>query len=441
MKMSYAVAAFAAACSMTCAAQAATVTVYTPAQLDSAVRAAAAGDTIRIAPGNYGAYEFKNLNPSSAINIIASNSANLPVFTNIKVTGSSNLKLTRLVVDSPAPAPGTVLYGATISRSDSIRMSGMVIHGVLGGGVSNDPRGLRISNSTNVTISGNSFTELTHGILTDGSSRMNITDNGFTGIRVDGVMVDGATGSTIARNRFADFRPEAGDHADAIQLFNNGVATVNLTISDNLMLGGSDGQMQGIFMTNGSGNRSQLDLLKISNNLMWGTMYNGIAVWDANRVTLTGNTLYSNVLLDPGKTWLRLEDITSATVTSNYAGAFLYTALGKLTESGNVLSVLDLLAAVAVANWDATHAAAPLSLPYFDPDDRSAIDLASNDDMRVATRGTSMLSRGMPGMPGMAALGGVPEPANWALTISGFGLIGGMRRRLQRKTGRRMARG
>jgi parallel beta-helix repeat protein len=435
MSMKYAVAAFAAACSLTCAAQAATITVYNATQLSAAVKNAAAGDTIKVAPGNYGDFEFKNINPASAITVIASNSANLPVFTNLKVTSSSNLKITRLVVDSPAPVPGSVLYGATISRSDSIRFSGMVIHGVLGGGVSNDPRGLRITNSTNVTIAGNSFTELTHGILVDGSSKLNISDNGFTGIRVDGIMADGATGSTIARNRFSDFRPEGADHADAIQLFNNGVATINLTISDNLMLGGANGQMQGIFLTNSSEIKSQLDQVKISNNLMWGTMYNGIAVYDANRVSVTGNTLFSNTQLDSPKTWVRLEDIAAATATGNYAGAYLYTSLGKLTESGNVLSVLDLLAAAAVATWDATHSAAPLSLPYYDPDELGSID-GFADAKAFGGRGVDNSARG-----GLGSLGAVPEPASWAMMIGGFGLIGAMRRRLQRRSGRRMARG
>jgi hypothetical protein len=442
MKMVLAVAAAAAACLVTCPAQAATVTVYNPSQLESAVRTAAAGDTIKVAPGNYGAFEFKNLNPASAISIIASNSANMPVFTNLKITNSSNLKLTRLTVSSPKPADeSTVLYATTVSRSHDIRLSGMVIRGVLGGGVSNEARGLRLSQSTNVTVAGNSFTELSHAVMTDGSTRMNISDNGFTGIRVDGIMTDGATGSTITRNRFSDFRPEAGDHADAIQLFNSGNSTINLTVSDNLMVGDANGQMQGIFMTNASGDRAQLDQVKISNNLMWGTMYNGIAAFTGNRVSVTGNTLYSNVLLDSSKTWLRLEDISNATATGNYAGAYLYTSLGKLIDSGNVLSLLDLLAGGAVANWDATHAAAQLSLPYDDPDDLGFVDEPDFESRSFAARGVSAFAGSAASSIGMAALGGVPEPANWAMMIAGFGLLGTMRRRLQRDSGRRMARG
>ncbi len=442
MKMAFAVAAVAAASFLACRADAATVTVYNAAQLDAAAKAALAGDTIRVAPGNYGAFEFKNLNPASAISIIAANSANMPVFSSLKVTNSSNLKLTRLIASAPAPDEANpVIYAAVVSRSHDIRLTGMVIRGVPGGGVSNEARGLRLSQSTNVTVTGNSFTELKHALMTDGSTRMNISDNGFTGIRIDGIMTDGASGSTITRNRFADFRPEAGDHADAIQLFNTGNPTLNLTVSDNLMLGSAEGQMQGVFMTNASGVRAQLDQIKITNNLMWGTMYNGIAAFTANRVTVSGNALYSSALLESPKTWVRLDDAASVTSTNNYAGAYLYTSVAKLAESGNVLGLLDVLAAGAVAEWDATHVAAQLSLPYFDPEGANGDGDAFAPGKLGAARKMASFAGNASFAPAISALAAVPEPASWAMLIAGFGLIGAMRRRLQRAAGGRMARG
>ena len=401
-------------------ARAANFTVYDSAQLDAALKRAAGGDTIRIAAGNYGSFEIKNFNPRSAVTIVAASSANLPVFSHLRVTGSSNLLLTRLAIASPLPEPGMALYSTEIMRSHDVRLSGMTFRGVTGGGVANDPRGLRLSDSTNITVANNSFTELSHAIIADGSTRMTITDNGFTGIRTDGIMVDGASGSLIARNRFSDFRPEPGDHPDAIQLFNTGNATRNMTIQDNLMIGGA-GQMQGIFMTNASGDRAQLDQIKIANNLMWGTMWNGIAAFTANRVTVMGNTLFSNAQNDTPKTWVRLEDINLGIVSGNYAGGYLYTGLGKLTGGGNVLSLSDVAALAAVARWDATHAASGLALPFDDIQ-----DFFDRDDLAMQT--TTM--RSVSGLE-QAVFAAVPEPASWALTIFGFGMIGGgMRRRL-----------
>lgn len=425
MKMTYAVAAVAAACSMTAAAQAATVTVYNPTQLTAAVKAAKAGDTIRVAPGNYGAFEFKNVNPRSAINIVAANSARMPVFTNLKVTKSSNLKLTQLIASSPMPQQGKVLYAGTITRSKNIQMTGMVFRGVAGGGVARDPRGLRISGSTNVTIAGNSFTELSHAILTDGSTRMNISDNGFSGIRVDGIISDGASGSTITRNRFANFRPQTGDHPDAIQVFNLGNATTGLTVSDNLIIGDAKGQMQGIFLTNDSGIRGQLDQVRVSNNLMWGTMYNGITAATGNRVTISGNKLYSNARFASPKTWVRLEDVASATVSTNYAGAYLYNDVSTLVQSGNVLSLLDLLAASAVTRWDATHMAAQLSLPYYDGVSHG---FETETGSMLAARRVNAFAPNDSSSFGRAALGAVPEPAGWTMMIASFALIGVFRR-------------
>ncbi|HTI31701.1 MAG TPA: PEPxxWA-CTERM sorting domain-containing protein [Sphingomonas sp.] len=428
MKISCSVAAVAAACSVTSVAQAATRTVYNAAQLDAAVKSAVAGDTIQVAPGNYGAFEFKNINPASAINIVSANSTNMPVFTSIRVSNSSNLKLTRLIASAPAPGSANpTVYAAIVSQSHDIRLSGMVFRGVLGGGVSNEPRGLRLSQSTNVTVAANSFTELSHAILTDGSSRLNISDNGFTGIRTDGIISDGATSSTIARNRFSDFRPQGADHPDAIQLFNGGAGTLNLTVTDNLIIGSKAGQMQGIFLQNGNGIRSQLDQVSVTNNLLWGTMYNGITASAANRVTVSGNRLYSNARLAIPKTWERLEQVNSVTSTSNYAGAYIFNQLGTLTRRGDVLSTADALALAAIANWDASHTAAGQSLIYRDP------------NVFATARSTSLAFRA-PASIGITSLGGVPEPANWAMMIAGFGLIGAVRRRLQRRAGRRMAR-
>lgn len=442
MKIFLGAAAIAAACSLAVAAEAATITVYNAAQLTAAAKAAAAGDTIKVAPGNYGAFEFKNLKPSSAINIVAANSLDRPVFSNLKVTNSRKLNLAGLIVSSPAPADaGRAGYAATVSRSSSIRLSGMVIHGVLGSGVAGETGGLHLSNSINVTVTGNSFTELSHAIMTSGSSRMTIADNGFSGIRIDGIISDGASGSTFTRNRFSSFRPEAGDHVDAIQLFNTGNPTRNATISDNLMIGSNLGQMQGVFMTNASGDRAQLDQIKITNNLMWGTMYNGIAAYTANRVSVTGNRLYSNTLLDDApKTWVRLEGVTTATTTRNYAGAYIYASVGNLVERGNVLSLLDTLAAGAIAEWDATHIAAQLSLPYFDENMIASSNVSFAPAGLAAARDEAPFARDASSSFSVRAVAGVPEPANWAMMIGGFGLIGFMRRRLQRAAGRRIAR-
>jgi hypothetical protein len=254
-------------------------------------------------------------------------------------------------------------------------------------------------------------------------------------------MTDGASGTMITRNRFATFRPEGDDHPDAIQFFNDGNATRNVTISDNLIIGDARGQMQGIFMTNASGVRGQLDQVTVANNLMWGTMYNGIAAFTANRVHVSGNRLYSNDDLNASKTWVRLEEVSSATSMRNYAGAFLYDSVGTLTQASNILDVGDALARAAISAWDATHAAAALSLPYRDTSAAVAAGtsfasarLAMADDFTALADDTGSL-------PSMAAVGFVPEPAAWAMMISGFGVVGAMRRRLPRAARRRMARG
>ena len=428
--MSYlrAVAAFAVATFTPCIASAATVTVSTAAQFDAALKAAAGGDIIKLAPGNYGDFDIRAINPASPITIVASNSSRPPVFTHLTVRDSSKLRFTRLTVNSPAPDETNPARTSTeIYRSNDIRLSGMVFKGVAGGGVSNEARGVRLSQSSTITIAGSSFSELSHGVVTDGSSRMTITDNSFSGMRVDGIIADGASTSMIARNRFSSFRPEAGDHPDAIQIFNNFTPTYNLTVSDNLMIGDADGQMQGIFMTNSVGDRKQLDRIVITNNLMWGTMWNGIAAFDAKRVTVSGNTLYSNATLTSSKTWIRLEEVTAADVSDNFAGAYLYTDVDTLTETNNLLSLISVNALATIASWDASHSAAGITAPL------------ASIERDVGERGLEMstMRRGSV----IASIAAVPEPATWLTMITGFGMLGFARRRLQPKRAHRIQRG
>ncbi|CAM3089086.1 hypothetical protein SPAN111604_02935 [Sphingomonas antarctica] len=421
MKIVLAVAAYAAATMMSCAANAATVTVGTSAALDAAIKAASGGDIIRIAPGNYGDFEFRNVNPASAITITSANSARPPVFAHLTVRDSSFLNFSRLTVSSPAPTAANPALNATdLIHSHDVRFSAMIFQGVVGGGVANEARGMRISQSSGITVATSSFNELSHAITTDGSSHMTITDNAFSGIRTDGIIADGASASLIARNRFSAFRPEAGDHPDAIQVFNNLTPTSTLTITDNLMVGDDGGQMQGIFMTNNAGNRAQLDRINIIGNLMWGTMWNGIAAFDANRLTVTGNVLYSNADLDIGKTWVRLEDVSTATVSGNIAGAFIYADVGTLTGSANTLLVADVGALAAVGLWDATHAATRYAIAY---DDTEVGSLAPEFAQSRASA---------------FAVAGVPEPASWLTMITGFLMTGAVSRRLQRARGRRI---
>jgi parallel beta-helix repeat protein len=404
---------------MPCAVSAATVTVTTAAQLDAALKAASGGDIIKVAPGNYGDFDIRAINPASAVTIVAANSSRPPVFTHLAIRDSSQLRFTRMTVNSPAPIDGnTALTTTEVYRSHDIRLSSMVFGGVPGGGVANEPRGLRLTQSSTITVAGSSFSQLSHGIVADGSSRLTITDNAFSGMRTDGIIADGAGNSVISRNRFSSFRPEAGDHPDAIQIFNNFTPTYTLTVSDNLMIGDAEGQMQGIFMTNSTGDRTQLDRITIAGNLMWGTMWNGIAAFDAKRVTVTGNTLYSNQALAATKTWVRLENVTTAEVTGNVAGAYLYDGIGSLIDNTNLLSLESVSALAAVALWDSTHSASGVSVPY-------------------TNIGTSLEDGGLE-FGTLSSIAAVPEPASWLSMITGFGILGFARRRLQPKRARRI---
>lgn len=429
MKTVLGVAAMAAAGAMTCAAQAATIDVSTNAQLVAAAKAAKGGDIIRVKPGNYGDLVLKDVNPASGVSIVAYNSTRPPVFTNIIVRESSNLRLTRLTVNSPAPEPGVTSLSATnIWNSSDIRMRGMVITGVPGGGLANEANGLRIRDSRGVQVADSRFLELRNGIVADGSSHMAISDNRFDRIRINGILSNSASASTIARNRIASFYPEEGDHPDAIQIFTSGVRTSGLTIADNLLISNGAGQMQGVFISNNVGTRSLLDRITITGNVMSGTMWNGIAAFQAANLTVTSNKLYSNPTAEAPRTWVRLEEVSTASVRGNLAAGFIYSDVSALSAASNKVQLTNSGAASAIANWDLANSAGSLGVA------KGKSTMLAGLRSAVAFDGAQSFAAG------------VPEPSVWLSMIAGFGLIGAAMRRLPRGrlqpgAARRMARG
>lgn len=298
----------------------------TTGELIAALKAAKPGATIRLAPGNYRGVSIKGL-ALPGVTITGDGA----VLHDLLVQGASGLTFTDLEFHHlPDAAP----YPFTVRGSREIHFRAVETHGSLDGNPQNDRAGLMIRESERVTVTGSEFHELYIGVSILDSRHIAVTGSRFHDLQKDGCIASGSSHVVIVGNEFSDFYPVAGDHPDAIQFFGSGTSASasDLDIRANVIRRGGGEKYQGIFLRDGSGERPFLRV-SITENLVLGCMYAGIAVDGAQDVVVAENTvtgfpdMYSSI---------RTLNVTDLRVTDNRAQKFL--AAGrevKIPTDGN----------------------------------------------------------------------------------------------------------
>lgn len=333
----------------------ATTTVSSTTALNSALKAAKAGDTILLAPGTY-TMSASNLNFASAVTVTSADPMKAAVITGLSVNGSTGLTIRDLEFRADA-ANGNMPF--RVSGSDNVRFVNLDVHGSLDDNPQNDVNAFLVRDSTNITFQDSEFQQLMQGISHLNVDRLTITGNSFHDMRTDGVLGSGSNWVTISGNTFRDFSPKAGDHPDAIQFFTTNTTenVHDIVIKDNVIQRGDGAPFQGIFM------RSEVDGLlyervTISGNLVSGTLYHGISVSDAVNVTVRDNIVQGYVDM---KSWIRLDGVQGGSLTGNDANVITLTAATKnVTQSGNVTIPQATDGGAAVyAQWQIEHQQPP----------------------------------------------------------------------------------
>lgn len=155
------------------------------------------------------------------------------------------------------------------------------------------------------------------------------SDNDIETIR-EGLEVKGGENIVIERNRFSDFQPFGGDHADGVQFFTTGLtnpgetAARNVVIRDNLIL--ARGKAQGIFIqdeinlaTSGRGYKD----FTIEGNIVVGAGWHGITASQVDNVTIRNNRLFRVRDLDTMDSRIAM-DRSSGLVSGNEANDYIY---------------------------------------------------------------------------------------------------------------------
>lgn len=270
-------------------------------ELLSALATASPGDTIELAPGNYGDVVLDGYTFTDNVTITSQFQNNPATFDTLQVKNSSHLTLDNIAVSNVLDEGEPDWVSAfRIDKSAHITVVNSEISGSADGNNTNDGQGLLVLDSTNITLDGNTFHDLKTGLSVGRSEYVTVTGNTFTDIRSDGANFANVRHILVDGNAFSNFHPAyaLGDHPDMIQVWNDGSYgdMYDIVISNNTLTQGVGGDVQGIFIQGSliqpDGTFASLlhDLVILGNTIDLGAAQ-GIWVSNVDTAHISGNTL------------------------------------------------------------------------------------------------------------------------------------------------------
>jgi hypothetical protein len=268
------------------------IIVSTASELTKAIKSVKGGETILLAPGNYGNFAFVGT-PASTVTIKSLDPNNDAVFRSLKLTRADNFRIEDVDINNPQGS-GSVDKALVINLSKNISIIGVDIAGSKDGNAWNDGYGAFITSSDNIAILDSTFVQTRIAIVAGRATNLVVAGNDISQSR-EGVQVGQINGGIFDRNYLHDMNPAPTDHADFFQVQAGGT-TLNsrgLTFTNNVMIQGSGGMgIHGIFI------RSEKEALgirhsdiTIENNYYSGAALHGVSVSDVNNVSIKGNTV------------------------------------------------------------------------------------------------------------------------------------------------------
>lgn len=222
-------------------AEAATVKA-TPATLEVAIRQAGPGDTIYLAPGEYGnAGVGRRRTP---LTLVSADPANPAIFRTFTVSESSDVTVENIVVNF-TPDAKTVSWSCTVNIEESQNVSflksrvtgGPAVSGVEMTAKGTDRtdnvigiptgRGVCISSSQGVTVADNEVSKFHRGFVMNRVSKVILRHNDVHDMRTTAIVGSEVSDLLIEGNHLHDAHPwrwgetPAGDHADFLALWSN----------------------------------------------------------------------------------------------------------------------------------------------------------------------------------------------------------------------------
>jgi hypothetical protein len=289
-----------------------TFTVGNKTELYAALKASAAGDTIKLKSGDYGELALSgksgfDLN-FEGVKITSADPARPAVFSGLDLAGVSNLKIDSVVFDYTFKAgdvsyhkPFGVYGGANVTISNA-EFDGDVARGVSsaadGYGYAH---GLTVTGTTGFRLENSEIHGFLRGAVFGDSKNVTVTGNEVHDIRMDGMNFSDVQGVRIEGNHFHDFRasPTSGDHRDMIQFWTNGTKepSTGIVIRGNTFDIGEGSYTQSIFMRNEEVDTGRAGTEMFYRNVLieQNTIYNGhlhgITVGETAGLTIRNNSV------------------------------------------------------------------------------------------------------------------------------------------------------
>jgi hypothetical protein len=285
-------------------------------QLTAALAAAAGGDRIELAGGNYGFMTPKN-QFSSDVTIVSANPANPAFFTGINIKTASHLIFDGILFDyTYASGDPSTLRKFDINSSSFITIRNSIFSGDTASGGSGTGFGLSVWFSDNIVIEHNECLVWGRAIGVHESNNVAIRGNNIHSFSGDAIQMSGVVGMMIEDN-WIHAAASPLSHDDMIQLFNpaGGTRSENITIRGNFLDVGTGESVQLIFMGNesiglGFDARAYRDIL-IEDNVIYGAFVHGISVGEADGLVVQNNTLLHDGHATSGPNWIPQININS----------------------------------------------------------------------------------------------------------------------------------
>ncbi len=273
------------------------IIVKNASELSKAIKSVKGGETILLAPGNYGNFAFSGT-PASTVTIKSLNPNNDAVFQSLKLTRADNFRIEDVDINNPQ-GPGSTDKALIINVSNNISIVGIDVAGSKDGNAWNDGFGAFITSSNNVAILDSTFVQTNIAIAVGRAKNLVIAGNDISESR-QGVSVAQVSGGLFDRNYLHDMNPTVTDHADFFQVHAGGtsLSSTDLKFTNNILIQGNNGLgIHGIFIRN---EKADLGMrhsnITIENNYYSGAALHGISVSDADNVSIKGNTvLFSGI--------------------------------------------------------------------------------------------------------------------------------------------------
>ena len=301
---------------------------------------AKAGQVIRMKPGVYSHLVINGFHGDATLTSF--DPGQPAVLTDLSINNSSGLTLTGLNLDNSSypmnPVAPTNTLAFQVLNSQKITLSHLDVHGSPTGTLATDESGVLIRFSKYVTVEYSDFHNLHNGLEQADNKWLIVRANHFHHLRDDGLRGGGSSNVLVEGNHCDSNHPDGPadtDHPDCIQFWtsNTKQSAHDIVIINNTYDRGDGFPTQGIHIRDEVGSLP-FQRVTVKGNIVKGALYNGIEVFGAQDVTISGNQVCQ---LKGQQSWIVARHTDRVTVTNNSAPRIAYIVSSNVKDAANII--------------------------------------------------------------------------------------------------------